>query len=184
MQVDRGHGPRRSACDRCCRRISTRAPTASCPSSSSSTASACRRGSSAGRGSISSSPAVCAPDAHPFFPKLATAARLRACPHPPRRPDRPIRAVPARAPGTPGESQYLGRRPATISPSASSLKARTTCPTRMRSTHALARLIQRAAGGLSVARARAHRRPQRYRARPQDRPGPAFDWARLRASLL
>ena len=107
------------------------------------------------------------PAAHPVFRGARRPARVGAFPDPPRRRAGAVRAARARAPGTPARRAGAAASAATTSPSASSSKAPTTARSPSRAVRS-ARVLccENFSARLPLARSR---RPQRRRARPQDR---------------
>ena len=163
-------------CARCCRRISMRARR-QVPTSSSCTASVCRRASSAVLGSIGSSPATCR-EAHPSFAELphscasprtsSSAATARSC----NTCHSGARLARGRSnyPGPQRLQRFLGRDRARGHRRGALQEAQ---------YGSLGALIRRCCA-LSVDSTRAHRGPQRCRAGRKNDPGGAFDWPHLR----
>ena len=119
------------------------------------------------------------PAAHPYYARIAG---LRVSAHfLIRRDGSSMQFVPLRRPRMACRESRLAAaaRAATISRSASSSKAPTTCRSKTPQYSALAGAHARAARALS---ARGYRRPLRHRARAQDRPRAVFRLGRYRAA--
>ena len=147
------------------------------------TASACRPGSSAARGSTGCSPAPARRRRTRTFASARTRASRRTSLIRRDGGARAVRAVSASAPGTPGASQYRGRSGCNDFSIGIELEGTDDTPYTRGAVRGARGADRGAARRLPVALGRAPRRPQRHRAGAQDRSGACFDWPRLRAAL-
>ena len=163
-----GHGPAAGVRQVLSPHFDARPPRTAARAASWCTASACRRVSSAARGSISCSPAPCRGTAHPYF---ASIEGLRVSAHVLIRRDGALmQYVPfGERAWHAGVSQYGTRSACNDFSIGIELEGADEMPYTEAQYEALAALVRGAARRLPVAVARAPRRPQRHRARAQDR---------------